>query len=82
MVLQGRATRLRACVWPNGAGTSRLHGRVNAFIRESGKLDGVIHFTWPCATQANPLRFLPAYDSGDHLHSGDAGYAATAEAVV
>ena len=25
--------------------------------------------------------FLPAYDSGDHLHPGDAGYKAMGEAV-
>jgi lysophospholipase L1-like esterase len=24
---------------------------------------------------------LPAYDSGDHLHPGDAGYKALAEAI-
>ena len=30
---------------------------------------------------AHPTRFLPAYDSGDHLHPGDAGYRAMAEAI-
>ena len=30
---------------------------------------------------ANPLRLLPAYDSGDHLHPSDAGYASMAAAV-
>ena len=29
----------------------------------------------------NPLRILPAYDSGDHLHLGDAGNQAVAESV-
>jgi lysophospholipase L1-like esterase len=29
----------------------------------------------------NPLRLLPAYDSGDHIHPSDAGYAAMADAV-
>ena len=30
---------------------------------------------------AAPSKFLPAYDSGDHLHPGDAGYTAMANAV-
>jgi lysophospholipase L1-like esterase len=30
---------------------------------------------------ANPLQLLPAYDSGDHLHPGDAGYQAMANAI-
>ena len=30
---------------------------------------------------AAPANFLPAYDSGDHLHPGDAGYKAMGEAV-
>jgi hypothetical protein len=29
----------------------------------------------------HPTRLLPAYDSGDHLHPNDAGYAAMAEAI-
>ncbi len=28
-----------------------------------------------------PARMLPEYDSGDHLHPGDAGLAALAESV-
>jgi lysophospholipase L1-like esterase len=30
---------------------------------------------------ADPTRFLPAYDSGDHLHPNDAGYAAMGRAI-
>ena len=30
---------------------------------------------------AAPTKFLPAYDSGDHLHPGDAGYKAMGDAV-
>jgi lysophospholipase L1-like esterase len=29
----------------------------------------------------HPDRMLPKYDSGDHLHPGDAGYRAMAETV-
>ena len=30
---------------------------------------------------AHPQRMLPAYDSGDHLHPGDAGLKAMADSV-
>ncbi|KAG0732961.1 hypothetical protein G6F23_013805 [Rhizopus arrhizus] len=30
---------------------------------------------------SHPARLLPAYDSGDHLHPGDAGYQAMAQAL-
>lgn len=53
---------------------------VNEWIRTSGELDGVVDFDAATRDPARPARFLPAYDSGDHLHPGDAGYAAMAEA--
>jgi lysophospholipase L1-like esterase len=54
---------------------------VNAFIRTSGEFDGVIDFDAVTRDPSNPLQFLPAYDSGDHLHPGDAGYRAMGEAI-
>jgi lysophospholipase L1-like esterase len=30
---------------------------------------------------AHPTRFLPAYDSGDHLHPNDAGHRAIADGI-
>ena len=30
---------------------------------------------------AQPSKFLAAYDSGDHLHPGDAGYQAMADGI-
>lgn len=54
---------------------------VNAFIRTSGEFDGVIDFDAVTRDPANPMQFLPAYDSGDHLHPGDAGYRAMGEAI-
>jgi lysophospholipase L1-like esterase len=30
---------------------------------------------------AAPARFLPLYDSGDHLHPNDAGYKAMGEGI-
>ena len=54
---------------------------VNAWIRTSGEYDAVIDFDEAIRDPANPTRMLPAYDSGDHLHPNDAGYAAMANAV-
>jgi lysophospholipase L1-like esterase len=49
---------------------------VNDWIRTSGTFDGVIDFDQITRDPANPTRFNPAYDSGDHLHPNDAGYKA------
>ncbi|TCO64732.1 SGNH/GDSL hydrolase family protein [Actinocrispum wychmicini] len=54
---------------------------VNDFIRTSGAFDGVADFDAAIRDPQDPLRMLPAYDSGDHLHPGDAGYRAMAAAV-
>jgi lysophospholipase L1-like esterase len=54
---------------------------VNRWIRTSGMYDGVIDFDAITRDPAAPSRLLPAYDSGDHLHPGDAGYKAMGEAI-
>ena len=54
---------------------------VNTWIRTSGAYDGVIDFDAVTRDPDHPTRFLPAYDSGDHLHPGDAGYRAMGEAI-
>lgn len=54
---------------------------VNHWIRTGGEFDGVIDLDAALRDPANPLQFLPVYDSGDHLHPGDAGYQAMAGAV-
>ncbi|NWF29922.1 SGNH/GDSL hydrolase family protein [Streptomyces sp. PKU-EA00015] len=53
----------------------------NHWIRTSGEYDAVVDFDRAVADPADPDRILPAYDSGDHLHPGDAGYRAMAEAL-
>ena len=55
--------------------------QLNAWIRTSPYFDGVVDFEQALADPANPLRMLPAYDSGDHLHPNDAGNLALANAV-
>ncbi|MBM7129597.1 SGNH/GDSL hydrolase family protein [Dyella mobilis] len=54
---------------------------VNAWIRQSGAFDAVIDFDKVVRDPARPNRFLPAFDSGDHLHPNDAGYRAMAESI-
>jgi lysophospholipase L1-like esterase len=58
-----------------------IRSAVNEFIRTSGEFDGVVDFDLATRDPADPLRFLPAYDSGDHLHPSDAGYEAMGNAV-
>jgi lysophospholipase L1-like esterase len=54
---------------------------VNEWIRTSKAYDAVIDFDMVTRDPSAPTKFLPAYDSGDHLHPGDAGYKAMGEAV-
>jgi len=54
---------------------------LNDWIRTSRAYDGVIDFDKITRDPAAPTKFLPLYDSGDHLHPGDAGYKAMGEAV-
>ena len=54
---------------------------VNAFIRTSGAYDAVIDFDLVTRDPGQPTRFLPAFDSGDHLHPSDVGYQAMADAI-
>ena len=53
----------------------------NQWIRTSGEWDGVIDFDRAVRDPNQPLRMLPAYDSGDHLHPNDAGMRAMADAI-
>ena len=56
--------------------------KVNQWIRSGAAgFDGVLDFDAVVRDPGRPSRMLPAYDSGDHLHPGDAGLAALAEAV-
>ena len=54
---------------------------VNAWIRTAGAFDAVVDFEQVTRDPAHPDRFLPAFDSGDHLHPSDAGYKAMAASI-
>jgi len=59
----------------------QIREAVNTWIRTSGAFDGVIDFDKATRDPDHPLRYQPAYDSGDHLHPKDAGYAAMANSI-
>ncbi|MFE4667854.1 GDSL-type esterase/lipase family protein [Streptomyces sp. NPDC056716] len=54
---------------------------VNDWIRGGGVFDAVLDFDAVIRDPLRPEAMLAAYDSGDHLHPGDAGLAAMAESV-
>ena len=54
---------------------------INEWMRTSRAFDGVIDFDKAVRDPKNPDRILPAYDGGDRLHPGDAGYRAMGETV-
>jgi lysophospholipase L1-like esterase len=69
-----------------GAGYSSDKGEqvreaVNDWIRNSGTFDGVVDFDKATQDPQKPTWFNPAYDSGDHLHPGDAGYKAMGDSI-
>ena len=60
----------------------RLEGvrqAVNAEIRAGKVFDEVVDFDKALRDPYNPRKLLPDYDSGDHLHPSDTGYARMAE---
>ena len=54
---------------------------VNSWIRSSAEFDAVVDFDSVLRDPSHPPRLLPAFDSGDHLHTNDAGYVAMASAI-
>jgi lysophospholipase L1-like esterase len=70
-----------------GAGYWALAGeaareQINAFLRgKTSGCDGVIDQDAETHDPLHPTQFLPAYDSGDHLHPNEAGLQAIANAV-
>ncbi|MBN1481731.1 SGNH/GDSL hydrolase family protein [candidate division KSB1 bacterium] len=54
---------------------------VNEWIRNSGRFDAVIDLDAALRDPTNPLRLLPAADTGDFLHPNETGHRMMAEAV-
>jgi lysophospholipase L1-like esterase len=59
----------------------QIRQAVNHWILTSGVFDATIDFDKATGDPANPLTFAPQYDSGDHLHPKDSGYAAMADSI-
>jgi len=59
----------------------QMRAAVNNWMRTSGVFDAVIDFEKITGDGQTPPQFNPAYDSGDHLHPGDAGYKAMGEGI-
>jgi lysophospholipase L1-like esterase len=59
----------------------QIREAVNTWILTSGVFDGAIDFDKATRDPAHPLAFASQYDSGDHLHPKDEGYAAMADSI-
>ncbi|HDS1139551.1 TPA: SGNH/GDSL hydrolase family protein [Stenotrophomonas maltophilia] len=62
-------------------GKDALRQKLNAWLRADSPFDAVIDLDAALRDPADPSRMTATYDSGDHLHPGDAGNRAMAEAV-
>lgn len=60
---------------------AKVRETVNAWIRSGKGFDGFVDFDKAVRDPANPNKILPAFDSGDQLHPGDAGYKVMGEAI-
>ncbi|MDB5931860.1 MAG: lipase, partial [Polaromonas sp.] len=58
-----------------------LRQQINAWIRSSGEFDTVADFDKLAHDPVHPARLRPEFDSGDHLHPGDRGNQAMADAL-
>jgi len=58
-----------------------MRAAFNDWIRNSRVFDQVLDFDQVLRDPANPNRMDARFDSGDHLHPNDAGYAAMAAAI-
>jgi lysophospholipase L1-like esterase len=63
------------------ANGEQMRETVNQWIRTSGAFDAVIDFEKVTKDPAHPDQFLPAYESGDHLHPSDSGYSAMGDSI-
>ena len=66
----------------SGSGVAeKVREAVNAWIRAKDGFDGVLDFDAALHDPGKPSQMLASFDSGDHLHPNDAGYAAMADVI-
>lgn len=63
------------------AAKEQLRQQLNEWIRTAGLFDAVVDFDALLRDPRRPQRMRVEFDSGDHLHPGDAGYRAMAAAI-
>jgi lysophospholipase L1-like esterase len=63
------------------ANRESMRQAVNQWIRTTNEFDVIVDFDKVTRDPANPMAFLPGYDSGDHVHPSDAGYKAMGDAI-
>ncbi|QWP76424.1 SGNH/GDSL hydrolase family protein [Lysobacter sp. K5869] len=63
------------------ADKEKVRQQVNRWIRTSGEFDAVADFDARLRDPKHPARMQAAFDSGDRLHPGDAGYRAMADSL-
>lgn len=80
VVFGATLTPYKGCSYYSPEGEN-VRGKLNQWIRTSHVFDGVIDFDQATRDPQHPLRFLPQYDSDDHLHPNDAGYKAMGQAI-
>jgi lysophospholipase L1-like esterase len=59
----------------------QIREAVNTWILTSGVFDGALDFDKATRDPKHPLAMASQYDSGDHLHPKDDGYAAMADSI-
>jgi lysophospholipase L1-like esterase len=79
-VIGATITPYESCKYASPEG-EKMREAVNDWIRTTKDLDAVADFEKIVRDPAHPTRFLPAYDSGDHLHPNAAGLRAMGEGV-
>jgi len=58
-----------------------IRSALNQWIRTGHAFDGVVDFDAALRDPVQPTRLRREFDSGDHVHPSDAGYAAMADAI-
>lgn len=71
----------RSAVSYYSADKESVRARVNRWILRSGGFDAVVDFDAALRDPSHPTQLRPEYDSGDHLHTNDAGYAAVGNTI-
>jgi lysophospholipase L1-like esterase len=79
-VIGATITPYESCKYASMEG-EKMRQAINDWIRTSKDLDGVADFDKITRDPAHPTRFLPAYDSGDHLHPNTAGLKAMGDGL-